>query len=277
MSHGGYSNYNAIIATWQKQTGRTTFTVNYTFSKVLGTRDGQSFNGNSAGSTEYAFNLDSNYGVLAYDRSHIFNAAYVINLPSPVHGNPFFAGVVNGWELSGITQWQSGPPLQANTGANVNAALNASYGNVAAGPVSAQTYLGTSSTPLIPVLTCDPRKGLSSGQYFNPGCFAPPTPGQVGNIIWPYVKGPALFNSDLSLYKNFSIKEKQKVQLRFEAFNFLNHPLPEFNAINNSDVQLRFSDGAGNLSQTNQNQLTNGKPLYTVNRRVIEFAVRYTF
>ena len=184
---------------------------------------------------------------------------------------------MNGWEFSGITQWQSGPPLQANTGANTNAALNSTYGNVAAGPVSNSTYLGTNATPLIPILTCDPRKGLSSGQYFNPSCFAPPAPGQVGNIIWPYIKGPALFNSDLSLYKNFSIREKQKIQLRFEAFNFLNHPLPEFNAVNNSDIQLKFSDAAGNLTQTNQNVNTNGKPLYTVNRRVIEFAVRYTF
>ena len=64
---------------------------------------------------------------------------------------------MNGWEFSGITQWQSGPPLQANTGANSNADLNATYGNIPAGPVSAQTYLGTTSMPLLPVLTCDPR------------------------------------------------------------------------------------------------------------------------
>jgi hypothetical protein len=285
FSHGGYSNYNALITTWQKQTGRMTFTTNYTFSKVLGTRDGQSFNGNIAGSTEYPYALGPNYGVLAYDRTHIFNAAYVINLPSPVHNNAFFSGVVNGWEFSGITQWQSGPPLQPNTGANSNADLNASYGNLPANscgapncPVSAQTLLGTNSMPLVPVLTCNPGANLQSGQYFNPNCFAPPTKGQIGNIIWPYIKGPALFNSDLSLYKNFTIREKQKIQFRFEAFNFLNHPLPEFNALgNNADVNLRFSNGAGNLTQTNQNALTSGFPLYTVNRRVLEFALKYNF
>jgi hypothetical protein len=278
LSHGGYSNYNAFIATWQKQTGRSTFTTNYTFSKVMGTRDGQTFNGNQAGAAEYPYSLGSNYGVLAYDHTHIFNAAYVVNLPSPIHGNRFAEGAVNGWEFSGITQFQSGAPIQDNTGANSNAALNATYGNNANGATSAQTYLGTTSMALLPVLTCDPRKGLSSGQYFNPNCFAPPQPGQVGNIIWPYIKGPALFNSDLSLYKNFKVREKQKIQLRFEAFNFLNHPLPEFNATgNNADVQLKFSDANGNLTQTNQNENTTGKPLYTVNRRVIEFAVRFMF
>jgi hypothetical protein len=274
FSHGGYTNYNAFITTWQKQTGRTTFTTNYTFSKVMGTRDGQTFNGNSAGNTNWPYALGPNYGTLAYDHTHIFNAAYVFNLPSPVHGNKFAGGVVNGWEFSGITQLQSGPPLQPNTGGD----LNVQYGSNANGATSAQTYLGTTSMPLLPVLTCDPRKGLSSGQYFNPNCFAPPQPGQVGAVIWPYIKGPALFNSDLSLYKNFKIREKQKIQLRFEAFNFLNHPLPEFNATGSSaDDTLRFTNSTGALTTTNQNADTTGKPLFTVNRRVIEFAVRYMF
>ena len=279
FSHGGRSNYNAFITTWQKQTGRTTFTTNYTFSKVMGTRDGQTTNGGQAGAAEYPYSLGANYGVLAYDHSQIFNAAYVVNLPSPIHGNHILEGTVNGWEFSGITQFQSGAPIQPNTGANSNADLNATYGNNAAGqPTSATTYLGTNSMQLLPVLTCDPRSGLKSGQYFNPNCFAPPQPGQVGNIIWPYIKGPALFNSDLSLYKNFKVREKQKIQLRFEAFNFLNHPLPEFNATNNNaDIQLNFSNSSGNLTQTNQNHNTTGSPLFTVNRRVIEFAVRYMF
>ena len=49
VGHGSYSNYNALIATWQKQTGRITFTTNYTFSKVLGIRDNQTDNGAGAG------------------------------------------------------------------------------------------------------------------------------------------------------------------------------------------------------------------------------------
>ncbi|HEY6328440.1 MAG TPA: hypothetical protein VI756_03815, partial [Blastocatellia bacterium] len=287
LTHGGISNYNALIATWQKQTGRMTFTTNYTFSKVLGTRDGQTFNGNQAGSAEFPYNLGANYGVLAYDRSHIFNAAYIYNLPSPIHGNPFLGGVINGWEFSGITQWQSGPPLQTLTGANSNADLNAAFGSQPAGscgagitncPTSAQTLLGTNSISLLPVLTCNPAANLSSGQYFNPNCFGPPTKGQVGEIIWPYIKGPALFNSDLSLYKNFGIHEKQKLQIRFEAFNFLNHPLPTFDATgSNADVTLRFANSAGFITPTNQNDDTTGKPLNTVGRRVVEFAIKYMF
>jgi hypothetical protein len=40
---------------------------------------------------------------------------------------------------------------------------------------------------------------------------------------------------------------------------------------------LNFSNSSGNLTTTNQNANTTGKPLFTVNRRVIEFAIKYSF
>jgi len=283
--HGSYSNYNAFIATWQKQSGPVTFTANYTFSKVLGIRDNETDNGNGAGNTQDPFNLRNNYGVLAFDHSQIFNAAYVFNLPSPVKGNKFAKGVVNGWVLSGITQWQSGPPLQEISN---NGNMNVSYGCVydpanssnCAG-LSAQNQLGTNlvSINLEPMITCDPRKGLSSGQYFNPSCFAPPPLGHNGSIVWPYIHSPAFFNSDLAIYKRFAFKERQRVELRFSAFNFMNHALKQFNAAGNwDDMTLNFSaPGSGALTQTNQSSLTTGKPLFEVNRRVIEFSAKYSF
>ena len=92
-------------------------------------------------------------------------------------------------------------------------------------------YLGTNAIPYL-LCPCSPAiraSNLKSGQYFNPNCFAPPTGGQDGDLIWPYIKGPAFFNSDLAIYKDFLFKEHQKVEFRFSAFNFLNHPLPQFN------------------------------------------------
>ena len=274
VGHGSYSNYNALIATWQKQTGRVTFTTNYTFSKVLGIRDNQTDNGgNGNGPTLYPWGMAQNYGVLFFDRTHIFNAAYVINLPSPVKGNMFAGGVVNGWVVSGITQAQSGAPLQPASG---NGALNAQW----PGNFTPSIQLGTNAWPgqgMFPKLICDPRKGLSSGQYFNPACFAPPAAGTQGDIIWPYAKVPPYFNSDLAIYKNFSFKEHHKVQFRFSMFNFLNHALPTFNAGGNADVTLNFNGGNNVLSQTNLNALTTGKPLYKTGRRVVEFALKYNF
>jgi hypothetical protein len=275
VTHGSYSNYNAFIATWQKQTGRVTFTGNYTFSKVLGIRDGETDNGTGQGAAMDPYVLANNYGVLGFDHTHIINAAYVINLPSPVHGNALAGGVVNGWELSGITQWQSGAPIQPNTGGALNVVWPTG--------MSQASWLGTNSYPnsgLYPVVTCDPRNGVASGAYFNPSCFAPPsTVGQQGTLIWPYIKGPAYFNSDLSLYKNFNFKEHQQIQFRLQTYNFMNHPLAQFNANGSkTDETLNFTvPTVGGLSSTNTNTSTTGKPLNTVGRRVVMFSLKYVF
>ncbi|HEX4771705.1 MAG TPA: TonB-dependent receptor [Bryobacteraceae bacterium] len=283
VGHGSYSNYNSFQASLQKQTGPLSFLVNYTFGKVLGIRDNVSTNGASAGNTVDPFDIRANYGVLAYDHTHVFNAGYVWNMPSPIHGNRFLAGAVNGWQLSGVTQIQSGAPLQPNTNGN----LNAQYGNVlingnsvGVGPMS---WLGSNAAglALVPKLTCDPRSGLQSGQYFNPSCFTVPAQGQNGDLIWPYIKGPKYINSDLALFKNFKIKEQQNIQFRFSAFNFLNHPNPQFNVGGgNTDVSLNFTNTATSahlLTSTNTNASTTGRPLYTVGNRVVEFAIKYNF
>ncbi len=267
VTHGSYSNYNAFIATWQKQTGRMTFTSNYTFSKVLGIRDGQTDNGTGQGAAIDSYNLKNNYGVLGFDHTHIFNAAYVINLPSPVKGNPFLKGVVNGWELSGITQFQSGAPIQPNTGGTMNVTWPGRY--------SQQNWLGTNANAnagVVPLVTCDPRKGLTSGQYFNPNCFAaPPTRGQNGTIIWPYIKGPGYISNDLSLYKNFNFKEHQQIQFRLQTYNFLNHPNADL-SLDSSDIALSFNNDG-----TRQNNNTTGKARNTGGRRVLMFSVKYVF
>ncbi len=272
--HGSYANYNALQASWQKQTGPVTFMLNYTWSKTMGIRDGQTDNGNGNGAVLDVFNMNANYGVLAYNHTHIFNAAYVYNLPRPLHGDSFgqrlARGAVNGWELSGITQFQSGAPIQPNTGGTLNVVWGGNEGN--------QNILGTNAETLAPILTCNPGANLRSGQYFNPNCFAPPTvQGQNGNIIWPNVTGPGYFDSDLGVFKNFNVTERQSLQVRLEMFNFLNHPLPQFNALsNNADIQLNF-DNNGALSTTNLNKTTTGAPQYAVGRRVLELSVKYSF
>jgi len=285
VGHLSYSNYNAFIATWQKQAGRLTFTTNYTFSKNLGCRDGQSSNNGSDGASVWPYTCAQNYGVLDYDRTHIFNAAYVVNIPNAVKGksagDKFLGGLTNGWVLSGITQWQSGPPLQPNTNGAFNIALPSS--------MQPTDYLGTNSVSVTePLLVCDPRKNLGSNQYFNPACFVPPTGGKDGDLIWPYIKGPAFFNSDLAIYKDFVFKEKDKVEFRFSAFNFLNHALWQFNQGGASDLTLNFStsnaSNCGNspapcgLSPTNLNTTLTGSPLYKNEvPRVLEFALKFMF
>src|SRR5204863_1806270 len=108
--------------------------------------------------------------------------------------------------------------------------------------VNQATWFGTSQNgggyaAMNPVITCDPRHH-ASGAYFNPNCFATPSYGQVGTFNWPYLHAPAYFDSDLGIYKNFKITENKRLQLRIQATNFLNHPLPQFALAGNSDSSI---------------------------------------
>ena len=281
ITHGSYANYNSLQASWQKQSGPVTFLMNYTWSKVLGIRDGQTDNGAGNGSTVDPFVLRNNYGVLAYDHTNILNFAYNWRLPKLIHGHGFLDSAVNGWQISGYTTYQSGAPIQPNTGGN----LNVSYPNVAvtlpngltANGVNASNWFGTNAIQsVLPVVTCNPRQH-ASGAYFNPTCFAPPAYGQQGTLIWPYIKGPAYFDSDLALFKSFKITERQSVQFRISATNFLNHPLPQFGLAGTSDESLNFAGPGGTLSETNTNATTTGKPAFKTGSRSILLAVKYYF
>jgi hypothetical protein len=283
-THGSYSNYNALMVTWQKSTGRATFMTNYTFGKVLGTRDGQTNNGGGDGMILDVYNLDNNYGVLAYDHTHIFNLAAVLSIPNAIKGggNAFLGAVLNGWQLTPTVQFQSGAPIQPNTQGTLNMQMT--------GAASNTRILGTNAENLVPVLTCDPRSNLSSGQYFNPNCFTGPQTGDKGSIVWPYIKGPAYSNFDMALYKNFKITERQRVQFRVNAFNVLNHPLPQFGLA--TDTQLSFSSTydptSGKYSYTRQpvqcsvggttySDCFTGRPIGKIGRRVMELSIKYEF
>jgi hypothetical protein len=275
--HQEYSNYNSLQASWNKQSGAMNFLLNYTFSKALGIR-GEGGNGGVGDPT----NLKNDYGVLANDRTHVFNAAYIINLPSPIHANRFLKGVVNGWEFSGITQIQSGSPLQdqVNTGNyNMNSILP--VGSVLPNgyivkpgdnlSATSDVINGSPNIAFEPVLTCDPRNNVPAGYVLNPNCFTAPTPGHNGAFIEPYIKTPMFWNSDLSLMKNFQISETKKFQFRFSAYNFLNHPLSSFDPAG-GDQNLNLSIDATGKANSNF-----GKVGYLYGARSIQFVGKFYF
>jgi hypothetical protein len=288
ITHGSSANYHALQTSLQKQSGPLLFLTNYTYSKTMGIRDGESDNGNGNGTAVDPYNLKANYGPLAYDHTQIFNSAIISRLPNFAHQNALFESAVNGWTISGTVQFQSGAPIQPNTGGDLNVEypgnnpVTLQNGLVAAG-TSTTTWLGTSTyNDLVPLVTCNPKANLAKGYYFNPNCFAPPPQGSQGTLIWPYIHGPAYFDTDLALYKTFKITERQNIQFRVDATNWLNHPLRQFGLAGNSDEELSFigpNDASGNqtLSSTNTNTQTTGKPAFTTGQRVLLFAAKYSF
>ncbi|MBV9301185.1 MAG: carboxypeptidase regulatory-like domain-containing protein [Acidobacteriaceae bacterium] len=276
VRHNEYSNYNGLQASWNKQSGKMSYLINYTFSKALGIR-GEGTN-NGAGDPT---NINNDYGVLQNDRTHVFNAAYVFNLPSPIHGNRFVAGAINGWEVSGITQWQSGPPLQDQVTSNFNFSTILPVGTVLPNGyvvkpgddlTATQSVInGSPNINVQPVLLCDPRNNVPSGYVLNNACFGPPTPGHNGAFIMPYIKAPAFWDTDLSLMKNFVISESKKFQFRFSAYNFINHPLSSFNPTG-TDTNLNLSIAANGAVNSNFGLLA-----YKTGHRTIQFVGKFYF
>ena len=234
-THNMYANYNSIQATWGRTRGRYTMNFNYTFSKALGI----------IASNFDPFNMRNNYGVMPSNRTHLFNLAYSIELGSPVK-NKVAGGVLNGWQVSGMLQLQSGANLTGQRGNNFGLNTNSYKIPGTTFNVSSAALLGTSDIQLRPLVTCDPSKGLAEHQYVNGACFALPTQiGQNGPTTLPVIYGPAFFNSDLGLFKNLPIKEKMKLQFRATGYNFLNHPLWSFS---NTTTTLGFSGATGLLN-----------------------------
>ena len=231
------------------------------------------------------FNLRANYGPLAYDHTHIFNAAYVIHVPGAPVQNLLVRHLTSGWDLSGDTQVQSGAPIQPNTQGDLNVQFQQSASSAAGHAFTpGNTYmLGTNAVLLMPYLSCDPRGAHHAS--FNVSCFNTPTQlGVNGPTVWPDIQGPKFFNSDLAMAKTFNITERQNILFRASAFNFINHPLRQFGL--GSDINLHLACNSTTqdaLTPTcdqggsNVNAQTSGAPYYETGRRIVEVALKYNF
>src|SRR5262245_28093962 len=113
--HTLYSNYHSWQNLVSRQTGRFSFTGAYTLSKALGIRG--SAQGQSIQPPTLAQLREFAYGVLGNDRRHVLSFAYSWNLPSVSTG--VTNAVLGNWQVSGISQFLSGVPLQV-TGGNGN-------------------------------------------------------------------------------------------------------------------------------------------------------------
>jgi hypothetical protein len=265
-NHGLSQNYNSLQVTAKRWTGRVNYSVAYTFSKALGVGGNyKGFNGN----VDPFDPRGRSYGPLPYDRTHILSFAYNINLPGP-KGNVLARAALDGWQFSGISQFQSGGPFVQST------SLLSLTGTMANGEsISAIDVAGTPDTAVNAILTCDPRNGLVSNQYANPTCYASPEPGHNGNYRVPYIKQPGYMNHDVSLFKNFPLAsdhDQRKLQFRASAYNFINHPISIFQT-GDPGLSLNYINGV--LDQSSLEKF--GIPVKKQGSRVIELTVKFYF
>jgi hypothetical protein len=219
------------------------------------------------------------------DRPYVLNTSFAYDDHQVYHGDSrLISGAVNNWEVSAITTFQSGANLQAISSQNFS--LNTGYVNVPAGltgvgtGLGANTWYGTDAGVSIqPTLTCSPTSGRGPNQYLTDKCFALPAFGAYGPRNYPYIKGPAYFDSDLALAKKFHITENHTVEFRASAFNWLNHPQNDFSGnqlklIFNTDYTSKTSTLS---TQTVPNFGTTVQKAGGDSRRLVELSVKYAF
>ena len=209
ISSGGNSTYNALwLAANKRLSHGLQFNASYTFSKSL---DYNSLNSQGV-TVQNNYDIRSDRGLSDFDARHRFvlNALYEL----PFYGNQF----VEGWQLSGITQLQTGNPITILTN------INSFTGNATLRPdiIGPLTEIGDPNQ-WFPTKVCDPRLGPCAAD----AVFAlPVAPGNVfhfGNLGRNVVTGPGFANTDFSVMKNTKITETLRVQFRGEVFDIFNH------------------------------------------------------
>ncbi len=227
---GGTANYNSLhVALNRRLSGRLHFGVAYTRSKALGVQSSTTTNGALPPTVDWRKGM---YGPLDFDRTQMLTVNYLFNLPdvaSKFHfDNVAGRGLLNGWQLSGITAISSGAPINPTAGNSTSPmySISTGTGTISGAQLNRQI---TGSEDVAPryVFTCNPQSGGGSSQtFFNAACFAPAPKGSVGmDSGWNRLRGPGYNNWDMSLFKKFQLgkDESRYLQLRLEAFNAPNH------------------------------------------------------
>jgi hypothetical protein len=251
------SNYNALEMMLQKRFSHgLQFQAAYTYSKSID--DGSTFE-----ETLDPFNYRASRGLSLFNSKQRFVVSYDWELPVRKYSG--FAGrVLDDWEVSGITQFQSGFPIRLNTEDDTEL-------------INSLFFLGTEAPSLVaPFQKLDPRKtytnlGLTTpGYWFNPNDFAtaatpngapvPPLGSFNNGTQRTICCGPGLIDFDFSVHKKIVLSETRYLQFRAEIFNVFNHT-------NYSNPDGGFSDGPTSFGKIT----TAGDP------RLLQFALKFFF
>jgi outer membrane receptor protein involved in Fe transport len=272
------ANYNSLQVSLNKRaTTGLFFGLAYTWSKAL-------TNATSDTTFVRADNLTNaaDYAPASFDRRQIFAINYVYTLPNLLWGNRITHAVTNGWQWSGVVQASTGAPFTPTY--SISGVGNQ---NITGNSLASTTSEG-GRLALVP--GCNPYTNTSNPwNRLNAACFTAPQPGSLGlesglNFLYQ----PGLINFDMSLQKQFSIKERLHFQFRVDAFNVFNHTnftnlntvlnftgsypggLTVSNAPYNAAGQLVNQNGFGAVT-TNTVGNTYGAP------RILQMVVRVTF
>jgi hypothetical protein len=175
----------------------------YTLSKAMNETDEDGWAGLSWNAPQL---LDRNYALAGYDRTHVFQMAFVYELPYKVASadNKVLGAILGDWQVNGIYSAFSGTPftIVASSGQ-----LNMPGNQATANQVGDYNELG--------------GKG-DAGLFFDPKSFVQPPAGQLGETGRNAFRGPGQWNLDFSIFRGFPLGGTRTAEFRAEFFNLTN-------------------------------------------------------
>jgi hypothetical protein len=224
------SSYNALQGSLRRTAGPLVLSVAYTYSHSIDDSSDR-FDGSFVNS----YNLAATRASSNFDQRHLLHISYVYDLPG-LNTNGFTKTALSGWQLSGITLFETGTPFSINPNAFGDAAgVGNAVGRGAFADVVGDPHGSTAGIVA--------RPGAIGPLLFNSNAFVNPTGLTFGNSGRNFLNRPNRTNFDMGLYKRFKIRENTNFELRAEAFNVFNHT--EFTGVNSTVGRVNFLRPSG--------------------------------
>ncbi|HWW74057.1 MAG TPA: TonB-dependent receptor, partial [Pyrinomonadaceae bacterium] len=169
-----------------------------------------------------------------FDRTHRGSITYVYTLPWYKDQRGFAGRALGGWELSGVTTWETGVPLTVTNGADADAI----GGNLDRPDFNPLGQPGVRAVPAVASATSNPcAVAVGATYYTNPdaagACIDPANAqyigllagsGRRGNLGRNTLRSPGLNNWNLNVLKRVRLTEGTSFEFRTEFYNVFNHP-----------------------------------------------------
>ncbi len=204
-----------------------------------------------------AFDASALWGPSGFDRRHVMVINAIYELPIFRDRATLMGKVLGGWTFSAVSQFQTGTPFTVGSGddfAGVGPGSGGQIWVVNGDPKLSRNERNFSNSASDPFFWFQAKNPLTGGSNFTRPAAGTFVTDRVRNLLYQ----PGFQNHNLGLFKDFTLTERQKITLRFEAFNWPNHP-------------------NWNGADTNPTSATFGKVTGKNSERNLQLALRYSF
>jgi hypothetical protein len=259
----GGSNYHSLQALFRTRVKGLDAQFAYTYSRSLSDTDITN-SGNLAQTTvlEDPSNPRRNYGPSSINRPHTLVGNIVYDVPDFKGHNAFVKGALGGWELATILDYASGTPITVFAG-------SPQIDNAPGGLTGTAVGQGEVRPNRVAGQPCRAPSGAGQLQWLNPAAWTIDNfqLGTFGNASVGDCSGPGLANTDFSIYKNFRLTERFKLQFRMEFFNIFNKVQFRGNSADVSGIDPTLADAGVACTASNIGDNTSpcfNRPVNTV-------------